>query len=132
MNPPEEKNPLPPGCFYIKTDVSSWKDLSKAFKEAGPIDIAVANAAVAETVPFFSDELDEAGALKEPDGKLLDVNFRSVLYFVKLALHQMRGSKGGGSIVITASATAYAPEQSLPAYSATKNAVSFSFSFVGS
>ena len=59
------------------------------------------------------------------------MNLRGVLNFVKLAVRAMRkvggGDEGGrgGSIVITWSATVYAPEQSLPVYSASKLAVCF-------
>ena len=59
------------------------------------------------------------------------MNLRGVLNFVKLAVRAMRkvggGDEGGrgGSIVITSSATVYAPEQSLPMYSASKLAVCF-------
>lgn len=62
--------------------------------------------------------------MKEPDRLLTNVNVHGVFNFVKLALYQMRKQKTEGSIVITASATAYAPEQSLPVYSAAKHAVS--------
>ena len=121
INPSDDE--LPPNTHFIKTDVSSWENLREAVTKIGHIDIAVANAAVSETVPFFQDEFDEHGQLKEPNGLLLDVNIHGVINFVKLALHQMRKQKTEGSIVITSSATAYAPEQSLPVYSAGKHAV---------
>lgn len=61
-----------------------------------------------------------SGELLEPDYKVLDVNFRSVINLIKLALSAFQRQGKGGSIVITSSATAYSPEHSLPVYSATK------------
>lgn len=84
------------------------------------MDIAIANAGASEEQPYFEDEFDDAGELVEPKFNVLDVNFRGVVMFVKLAVSYMRRQKNGGSIVVTASATAYAPEQNLPVYSATK------------
>jgi len=84
---------------------------------------------------------EEDGLLIEPpSGRLLDVNFRGVVNVVKLARWVMRGKgktgeedeeeggrgKDGGSIVITTSATGYAPEQGLPVYSAVKAGVCIS------
>lgn len=122
MSPPEE--PLPYGALYIQCDTSNWSQLSEAFKKAGRVDIAIPNAGVSETINYFQDSFDAAGNLQEPSSSILDVNYRGVLNFIKLALHCMRRQGNGGSIVITVSATAYAPEQSLPVYSATKHGVS--------
>lgn len=59
----------------------------------------------------------------EPTYPVLEVNLKAVLNFVKLAWSKMRKQGTGGSIVLTTSATAYAPEQSLPVYAAGKLAV---------
>lgn len=53
----------------------------------------------------------------------VDVNLRAVINFVHLALSAFRKYDRGGSIVITASATGYSPEHSLPVYSAAKAGV---------
>lgn len=84
---------------------------------------------MSEEYDYFEDREDENGELLEPPFGVIDVNFRSVVNFVKLAVSQMRKQKRaasltGGSIVITSSATAYTPEQNLPVYSASKFAVS--------
>ncbi|KAI9739469.1 MAG: Short-chain dehydrogenase/reductase prx4 [Claussenomyces sp. TS43310] len=121
LNPPDE--PLPYGALYVKCNTASWSELVQSFKQAGHVDIAIANAGVSETVNHFEDQLSEEGELQEPTTSIIDVNYRGVLSFVKLALHYMRRQGKGGSIVITVSATAYAPEQSLPVYSATKHAL---------
>ncbi|KAJ4349459.1 uncharacterized protein N0V89_008074 [Didymosphaeria variabile] len=101
-------------------DVTSWSDLSTKFKDIGHIDIAVANAGVSQGFDITADTFSESGELLEPDYKVLDVNLRSVVNFIKLALSAFRKQGKGGRIVITSSATAYSPEHSLPVYSATK------------
>ena len=149
LHPPT--TPLSSHAVFLKCDTTSWSDLVRAFtavtndpenRSHRKIDIAIANAGVSETVEHWLDDAFEdggEGVLKEPVYKVLDVNLRGVLNFVKLAVRTMKmGGAGdganfangntasGGSIVITSSATAYAPEQSLPVYSASKLAV-FSF-----
>lgn len=111
---------MPAHSTFIKCNTTSWSDLKKAFQQAGHVDIAIANAGVSEEQAYFEDEFDDAGELVEPKFNVLDVNFRGVVLFFKLAVSYMRRQKSGGSIVVTASATAYAPEQNLPVYSATK------------
>ncbi|KAI0532403.1 NAD(P)-binding protein [Xylaria digitata] len=112
-----------PGLHFHKCDVSSWAELRAAFTAIGSVDFAFANAAVTEHANYFADTFDEEGQLCEPDDsfqRVLDVNLRGVIYFVKLAWSMMRKNARHGSIVITTSATAYAPEQSLPVYAAAK------------
>lgn len=121
LNPPDEA--LPPNVEYIECNITSWSELRGVFERVKKVDIAVANAGVSEEANYFEDTFDEAGQLLEPRYAVLEVNYRAVLNFVKLSISHMRAA-GGGSIVITASATAYAPEQSLPVYSSTKLAVS--------
>ncbi|KAI9046673.1 hypothetical protein LZ554_009413 [Drepanopeziza brunnea f. sp. 'monogermtubi'] len=119
LNPPEE--PVDHATF-IRTDTTSWADLKAAFAQAGPVDIAVANAGVSEDQPYFQDTYDEQGELQEPGFTVVDVNFKGTVMFIKLAVSSMQRHHrpGGGSVVITASATGYAPEQNLPVYSAVK------------
>lgn len=86
--------------------------------------LAFANAGISEHTDYFQDELGDDGLLAEPKyNELLDVNLRAVINFVKLSASAMRRQGTGGSIVITTSATAYAPEQSLPVYAGAKLAV---------
>lgn len=109
---------------FHECDVTSWKQLTSVFKKIPHVDIAVANAGVSEEVNYFEDVFDEAGELLEPQYSVLEVNVRSTINFIKLALSKFSKQGPGGSLVITTSATAYSPEQSLPIYSATKLAVS--------
>lgn len=115
---------------YHKCDISKWSELRYAFQNLGPVHIAVANAGVGEDGSYLADSYDEDGNLLEPSYKVIDVNFRGTLNFIKLALHNMKKNEVSGSIVITSSATAYAAEQSLPVYSGTKAAVSFALIFI--
>ncbi|MCJ1314164.1 hypothetical protein MMC25_007844 [Agyrium rufum] len=120
----EPEKPLPERTTFIHCDVTSWCDVRSAFSQAGDVDIAIANAGISEEENYLEDELDEHGDLKEPEYRVIEVNYRAVLNFVKLAVRAMKQKADpGGQIVITSSATAYAPEQSLPVYSASKLAL---------
>lgn len=118
---------------YRHCNVADWTSLRQAFADIGHVDIAVANAGVSQDGDFFAEALDESGLLAEPRYAVIDVNLRAVLNFIKLSVgafrRQQQQGKGGGAIVLTSSATAYAPELSLPVYSAVKLAVSLSFCF---
>lgn len=122
LSPPEVA--VPENIHFTRCDVTSWSSLLAAFKAAGPrIDIAIANAGISEDSDYLADTFsEETGELLEPPYRLIDVNYKAVLNFVKIAVSYMR-KIGGGSVVITSSATAYAPEHSLPVYSATKLAL---------
>lgn len=114
---------VPPGAIYVPCDCTSWPSLLGAFRPIPHVDIAIANAGVSEADDYLADRLDAHGELAEPQYNVIDVNLRGTINFVRIALSRMRKQGAGGSIVVTASATAYAPEQSLPVYSATKAAV---------
>lgn len=105
---------------YRYCDVTDWESLRDIFLSFEHIDIAVANAGVSQDPGYFDDVLDENGKLAEPQHLVVDVNFRSVLNFAKLAVRQSRKQKTASSLVVTTSILGYCPEQSLPVYSATK------------
>lgn len=122
-------NPPPAGeehdlIKYHFCDVANWISLRNIFTEVGHVDIAVANAGVSQECDYFADTFDAEGNLEEPKYNVVRVNYIAVLNFVKLALSAFRKQKPGSSLVLTASATGYSPEQSLPVYSATKTGVS--------
>lgn len=121
VNPPDEG--FLSNTEFINCNITSWGELCSAFEQVKHVDIAVANAGVSEDGDYFEDTFDDTGKLLEPRYDVVKVNYQSVLNFVKLSVRSMREA-GGGSIVITSSATAYAPEQSFPVYSSTKLAVS--------
>jgi len=88
------------------------------------VDLVFANAGIGETTNYFTDNLDSHGNLQEPSSTLMDVNLRGMLYTIKLAWFAMKQQKSGGSIVLTTSATAYVPWQSLAVYTSVKLAAS--------
>ncbi|KAB2573547.1 Short-chain dehydrogenase/reductase SDR [Lasiodiplodia theobromae] len=109
---------------YRRCDVADWASLREAFTDIGHVDMAVANAGVSQDGDLFADVLDDGGQLAEPRYGVIDVNLRAVLNFVKLSVSAFRRQqKPGGAIVLVSSATAYAPELSLPVYSAVKLSV---------
>ncbi|PGG97503.1 hypothetical protein AJ79_09173 [Helicocarpus griseus UAMH5409] len=116
--------PEPSGNIkFTECDITSWDSLREVFETVGRVDIAVANAGVSQEADYFADKFDAEGKLEEPKYAVLEVNYRAVLNFVKLSLSAFRKQGPGGRLVITTSATAYSPEQSLPVYSATKLAL---------
>ncbi|KAJ5735333.1 uncharacterized protein N7483_000458 [Penicillium malachiteum] len=112
-----------PQLVWHQCDVSNWANLREIFDTIGPVNFVFANAGVFESTNYFGDTWDTAGLLEEPTYAVLDVNLHAVLNVVKLAWSSMKRNKIQGSIVITTSATAYAPEQSLPVYAAGKLAL---------
>lgn len=120
LNPPEQAIP---GVRFHQCSVTNWPELRAAFDQIGHLDYVFANAGTSEETDYFADSLDSDGLLAEPTYRVIDVNVRGVYNVVKLAWSRMRTDKTEGSIVITTSATAYAPEQSLPVYSSGKLAV---------
>lgn len=114
---------------FHQCDITNWPLLRSIFDSVGHVDVVVANAGVSQEADYFADSFDENGELLEPKYGVLDINVRATMNVVKLALRAFRRqwegrTDGGGSLVITSSATAYSPELSLPVYSASKLAVS--------
>ena len=126
LNPPDDQSPFQHSTIHFhKCDVASWTELRQKFQEIGDVHLAFANAGISEHNDYLQDEFGDDGLLLEPKYRqLLDVNLCAVINFVKLSCSAMRRQRTGGSIVITTSATAYAPEQSLPVYAGAKLAVS--------
>ncbi|KAF9891425.1 hypothetical protein FE257_004281 [Aspergillus nanangensis] len=75
---------------FHRCNVASWKDLHSSFDEVGRIDFAFANAGIMGSTDYFADTWDADGKLEEPTSKVLDVNLRGVLNFVKLAWSPMK------------------------------------------
>ncbi|KAH6973747.1 hypothetical protein BKA56DRAFT_491940 [Ilyonectria sp. MPI-CAGE-AT-0026] len=114
---------------FHQVDVTSWKSLSEAFKNAfsqtGRLDFVFANAGIVERDNFY-DTPDSDDIPPEPKQKTLGVNLNSVINQSYLALHYFRRSphKGmGASLVMTASVGGLYPSQYCPIYSASKAGV---------
>ncbi|KAK9770015.1 hypothetical protein SCAR479_13340 [Seiridium cardinale] len=105
---------------FHRCDVGNWQELRDAFDIIGPVDLAFSNAGITETFDYFADAFDDDGKLVEPAWTVFDVNVRATFNFVKLARRNMKQHQTNGSIVITTSAVAYAPEHTLPVYSSSK------------
>ena len=124
LHPPKDQS-IPHFGAFKKCDVTVWTELSSMFMEIGRIDMVFANAGISEaSEPFFLAPVDGAGLRVEPKYPILDVNLRAILNVIKLSWYIMKDQKEGGSIVLTASSTAYAPEMLIPLYSTLKLAVS--------
>lgn len=134
------------GCDFHTCDVSSWEQQVALFDWVthtyGPPDVVCLNAGIdpellqlwqpsaSETVAcnYLADEYEtktasDAGTqqLKPPPKTIFDVNFYSVLYGIKLAVHHF-GKRHGGRIVITNSAASYFPVAGQDVYGASKSA----------
>ena len=116
-----------PDLVFRSCDVTSWLELRNAFQAVKHVDLVFANAGIGETINYFTDKIDENGNLEEPPSTILDVNLKGMLNVIKLSWFAMKKQSSGGSIVITTSATAYVPWQSLAVYSSVKLAVSVTY-----
>ncbi|KAI1744485.1 short chain dehydrogenase reductase [Xylaria scruposa] len=122
LNPPPNQHT--DKFHYHQCDVTNWQQLRDIVDGIPQLDLAFANAGVVESVDYFADVLNADGKLQEPTyDDVLGVDFAAVVNLVKLAWSSMRRNKIQGSIVITTSATAYAPEQSLPVFAGAKLAL---------
>jgi 3-oxoacyl-[acyl-carrier protein] reductase len=103
------------GGKAVVGDVSKREDVERMLDEAGPIDLLVANAGVAQWEESWETD---------PDAwwHVLEVNVRGVYLTTRLALPGMV-ERGGGRIVITGSGSSYLPGSTSGAYSASKAAV---------
>lgn len=104
--PPDEIS----GLEFSACNVTSWDELRGFFDRIGHVDMVFANAGVSEETDYFQNTFDQHGALEEPKYGVLGVNYRAVLNCIKLGTRAMKRQGTGGSIVITTSATAFAPE----------------------
>jgi NAD(P)-dependent dehydrogenase (short-subunit alcohol dehydrogenase family) len=121
--------------LFQQCDLTSWSSQRAAFEEGvkkfGSIDNVFVNAGIAEYQDqFFKDELDEAGLLKEPDRRVIEIDVNAANDTTKLAIYHMRHRKDGrtgGSIVMTASLAGYLASAGAPLYSAAKHGTSNPF-----
>lgn len=109
-----------PEAWSEEVDVSDEQAMEKLAArvkdEYGVVDVLVNNAGIAVAGPFLDTTTEEWK-------KVLDVNLWGVIHGCRLFGRQMAERGQGGHIVNTASAAAYLPSQTLPAYSTSKAAV---------
>ncbi|KAJ4258888.1 hypothetical protein NW762_007975 [Fusarium torreyae] len=134
---------------FIKCDVTQWKDNLELFRQTyekhGRIDIVTLNAVEDPEVIFANDPASdlvkdakgrvqynyladeregtgEDSPLKPPTTKIFDVNITGYTYGMKLAVHYLAKSGGGGRIIVVGSSTSYMAIPIEPLYVASKHA----------
>ncbi|MFE7836260.1 SDR family oxidoreductase [Streptomyces sp. NPDC057474] len=109
-----------PEAWAEAVDVSDEQAMEKLAErvatEYGVVDVLVNNAGIGLSGSFLDTTPDDWR-------KVLDVNLWGVIHGCRLFGRQMAERGQGGHIVNTASAAAYLPSRSLPAYSTSKAAV---------
>lgn len=112
-----------PTFHFHRCNAASWAEQLAVFDAVGRVDMVFPNAGVSEAHDYFTHASLADG--QEPGyANMLDVNLVGVLHTLTLARRSMRAhSVKEGSVVITISAVAYAPEQSLPVFAASKFAL---------
>ncbi len=109
-----------PQAWAETVDVSDEQAMEKLAEkvaaEYGVVDVLVNNAGIGLSGSFFDTTAEDWR-------KVLDVNLWGVIHGCRLFGKQMAERGQGGHIVNTASAAAYLPSRTLPAYSTSKAAV---------
>jgi NAD(P)-dependent dehydrogenase (short-subunit alcohol dehydrogenase family)/pimeloyl-ACP methyl ester carboxylesterase len=107
-------------AFAFEVDVSDQHSMERFAKavetEHGVPDVVVNNAGIGVAGPFLDHDFDDWR-------RVLDVNLWGVIHGSKLFGRQMADRGEGGHIVNVASAAAFFPSRTLPAYSTSKAAV---------
>jgi NAD(P)-dependent dehydrogenase (short-subunit alcohol dehydrogenase family) len=115
----------------IKMDTRSYADNVALFKLAydtmGRVDHAIANAAVTESLNWFSGELDLTSVEVAPPTTLVDVNLTGVLYFTRIAAVYLRqrdsNDQRDKSILLMGSIASFKEQAGLYIYQPTKHGV---------
>lgn len=100
----------------VSDEQAMEKLAQKVTTEYGTVDVLVNNAGVGLSGPFLATTSDDWR-------KVLDVNLWGVIHGCRIFGGLMAGRGQGGHIVNVASAAAYLPTRTLPAYSTSKAAV---------
>ncbi|MFB0628029.1 SDR family oxidoreductase [Streptomyces sp. AB3(2024)] len=103
-------------CVDVSDEQAMEKLAAKVATEYGIVDVLVNNAGIGLSGSFLE-------TTSEDWKKVLDVNLWGVIHGCRIFGKQMAERDQGGHIVNTASAAAYLPSRTLPAYSTSKAAV---------
>ncbi|GGZ68950.1 short chain dehydrogenase [Streptomyces subrutilus] len=103
-------------CVDVGDEQAMEKLAVKVAAEYGIVDVLVNNAGIGLSGAFLDTSAEDWK-------KLLDVNLWGVIHGCRIFGRQMAERGQGGHIVNTASAAAYLPSKTLPAYSTSKAAV---------
>ncbi|KAF9894857.1 hypothetical protein FE257_004478 [Aspergillus nanangensis] len=114
---------LGPNVRFFPCDSSSYTDQLTLFREAtqlfGGVDIAVANAGIANHKDIFDPSCD---INVEPSMKEVDVNLVGPLFTARIGLHYLR-QRGGGDLVLVSSISGFKECVGLGTYTASKHGV---------
>ncbi|MFB8396210.1 SDR family oxidoreductase [Streptomyces yangpuensis] len=105
-----------PECVDVSDEQAMEKLAAKVAAEYGIVDVLVNNAGIGLSGAFLDTTAEDWK-------KVLDVNLWGVIHGCRIFGKQMAERGQGGHIVNTASAAAYLPSRTLPAYSTSKAAV---------
>ncbi|GAA2615661.1 MULTISPECIES: SDR family oxidoreductase [Streptomyces] len=103
-------------CVDVSDEQAMEKLAAKVAAEYGVVDVLVNNAGIGLSGAFLDTSAEDWK-------KVLDVNLWGVIHGCRIFGKQMAERGQGGHIVNTASAAAYLPSRTLPAYSTSKAAV---------
>lgn len=103
-------------CVDVSDEQAMEKLAAKVATEYGIVDVLVNNAGIGLSGAFLDTSAEDWK-------KVLDVNLWGVIHGCRIFGRQMAERGQGGHIVNTASAAAYLPSKTLPAYSTSKAAV---------
>ncbi len=103
------------GIYAVVGDVTSEADVARMFAEAGPVDIVIANAGVAESAPLVRTSL-------ELWQQMIDTNLTGAFLTLREGLRQLQGREWGRLIVIS-SITGLKGYPYVSAYGASKHGV---------
>ncbi|MFJ6497776.1 SDR family oxidoreductase [Streptomyces virginiae] len=103
-------------CVDVSDEQAMEKLAAKVAAEYGIVDVLVNNAGIGLSGSFLDTTAEDWK-------KVLDVNLWGVIHGCRIFGKQMAERGQGGHIVNTASAAAYLPSRTLPAYSTSKAAV---------
>ncbi|MEU6755453.1 SDR family oxidoreductase [Streptomyces sp. NPDC046685] len=103
-------------CVDVSDEQAMEKLAAKVAAEYGIVDVLVNNAGIGLSGAFLDTSAEDWK-------KVLDVNLWGVIHGCRIFGKQMAERGQGGHIVNTASAAAYLPSRTLPAYSTSKAAV---------
>lgn len=103
-------------CVDVSDEQAMEKLAAKVAAEYGIVDVLVNNAGIGLSGAFLDTTAEDWK-------KVLDVNLWGVIHGCRIFGRQMAERGQGGHIVNTASAAAYLPSRTLPAYSTSKAAV---------
>lgn len=128
---PDLLSTLSPHATFHETDVASYASQAATFlavfKAHGRIDALCANAGIVDrsSIYLLSNKTSNPEEIPPaPDLSCTDIDYKGVVYGVKLAVHFMRlNPTPGGAIIATGSIAGVHPHPSYPEYNGAKAAV---------